>query len=1115
MKLKKKTLHRDIRKSFTSSWGRFFSILCLMILGSFALVGLKVAGPDMRTTGKHYFTKLNLADITVISDYGIDEDDQAVINTTSNLDKIEYGYLKDVVIEDTKTSIRIFSKPESISAYELVDGKLPETDEEIAISNSYSDEYSIGDTVEFTEKEDIAGNTVLTNHEFKVVGYVHSSEIISNVNLGQTTAGTGDLKGYAVVIPDVFDSDVYMMARLTFIDTIGVDPYSDNYIDLIQEHKNELSILLKDQPEHRLASIKSGYQADIDEGQQKIYDAKEKLRDAETKLNNAKKKIDTAKEEVSENEQKINDAETEISMKEQELEKQKEFLSQKQKEYNTGVSALNEKKTDLNTAKEKLDQSQKEIDTNKKELKAGKKQYADGISLLDQQIAGINQSLENPNLTAQEQETLKTQLSIANEKLNQTKAAYKQFTTETYEPGMAKLEAAQETLDQKKEELQAAQATITTNEKKLATAKQNLAEGNQKISQATKQLTTAKASLTENKQKLEDAKVKISDKEKTYKEKLDEYQDSKVEAEQEITENEEKLADAQETLDELKAPVYSLNSRRETPGSEGYRIYDSISSIIDSLANVFPIFLYFVAALVTFTTMTRFVDEERTNSGTLKALGYSNHDIIKKFTIYGLLSSILGSVIGIILGHTVLPAIVYSAYKTGFTVPKIELHMNWGISILALILALISAVVPAYVVAKKELQDRPANLLLPKPPTSGSKIVLEYITPIWNRLSFTHKVTARNIFRYKKRMYMTIFGVCGSVALLFTGFGVQHSISGIGERQFGEIIHYDLIVAKNDNLTENQEKDIDELLNSDTVKQQSPIHYEELSKVAGSTKDKQTIKLIVPEDSDTFNEYIELVSRKTNDELTLKDDGAIVSERLAKLLGVAKGDKITINDSDNNEIIIKINDITEMYMGHFIFMNANAFEETFNKDYSANANLVTLTTSNKENTEIQATEFMKLSGVKGVVQNTTLTTQIDTIVHSLDKIMKVLILVATLLAIVILYNLTNINVSERIRELSTIKVLGFYNGEVTMYIYRETLILSLFGIIVGYGFGFLLHRYIITAVPPDDVMFNPELWITTFIIPAIIITVTTVVLGFFINKKLKHVDMLEALKSVE
>lgn len=362
---------------------------------------------------------------------------------------------------------------------------------------------------------------------------------------------------------------------------------------------------------------------------------------------------------------------------------------------------------------------------------------------------------------------------------------------------------------------------------------------------------------------------------------------------------------------------------------------------------------------------------------------------------------------------------------------------------------------------------------------------------------------------------MTIFGVSGSVALLFTGFGVQHSISGIGERQFDEIIHYDLIVAKNDNLSINQENDIDELLNSDVIKQQTSIHYEELKKIAGSSKDTQTIKLLVPEDSDTFNEYIELDNRKTKEELTLKDDGAIISERLAKLLGVKEGDKITINDADNNEITLKVTDIAEMYMGHFIFMNATAYEGAFNKDYSANANLVTLTNSNQENTEIQATEFMKLSGVKGVVQNTTLTTQIDTIVHSLDKIMKVLILLAVLLAIVILYNLTNINVSERIRELSTIKVLGFYNGEVTMYIYRETLILSLFGIIVGYGFGFLLHRYIITAVPPDDVMFNPELWITTFIIPAIIIAITTVILGLFINKKLKHVDMLEALKSVE
>lgn len=1111
----KKTLHKDIRKSFTSSLGRFFSIMSLMILGSFALVGLKVSGPDMRITGKHYFTKLNLADISIMSDYGLDEDDQKVINSASDIDNVEYGYLKDVIIKDTKTSFRIFSKPENISNYELVDGKLPESDDEIAISNDYKDEYKIGDIIEFSEKEDMVGNTVLIRHEFKVVGYVNSSEIVSKDNLGQTTAGTGDLKGYAVVIPEAFDSDVYMMARLTFTDTKGVDPYSDKYTDLIQEHKNELDNLLKDQPTNRLASIKADYQADIDDGLQEIDDAKEKLRNAKTKLDDAKDKIKEAKKEVSDNEIKLNDAKAELESKEQELENQKTVLAQSQKEYNSSASKLKEKKKELKAAGEQIDQKQKQIDSNKEKLKAGKKQYTDGINLLEQQIDQINQALKDPNITSSKQEELTSQLATLQVQLKQTKAAYKQFKTETYQPGMTKIQSAQNQLDQKKKELQTAQVTISNNEKKLATAKQKLEEGQQKISEATKQLNTAKATLSENTQKLEDAKVEISDNEKKYKDKLKEYQDNKEKADKEIAENEDKLAEAQETLNDLKAPVYSLYSRRETPGSEGYKIYNSVSTIIDSLAKVFPIFLYFVAALVTFTTMTRFVDDERTNSGTLKALGYSNQDIIKKFTIYGLISSILGSIIGIILGHTLLPAIVYSAYKVGFTLPKIEFHFDLRISIIALILALISAVLPAFVVAKKELTERPANLLLPKPPVSGSKIFLEHITPIWNHMSFTHKVTARNIFRYKKRMFMTIFGVCGSVALLFTGFGIQHSISGIGERQFGEIIKYDLIVAKNDNLKDNQIKDIDDLLSSDAIKQQSSIYYEELSKVAGSRKDKQTIKLLVPENNDTFNEYIKLVNRKTKKELSLQDDGAIISERLAKLLDVKKGDTISLNDADDNEIKVKVSDITEMYMGHFIFMNKNAYQEAFNKDFSVNANLVMLNDGSQENTETQATEFMKLSGVKGVVQNTTLTTQIDTIVHALDKIMKVLIIVAVLLAIVILYNLTNINVTERIRELSTIKVLGFYDGEVTMYIYRETLILSLLGIIVGYGFGYLLYSYILAAVPPDDVMFNPALWVVVFIIPAVIIAITTIVLGFFINNKLKNVDMLEALKSVE
>ena len=382
-------------------------------------------------------------------------------------------------------------------------------------------------------------------------------------------------------------------------------------------------------------------------------------------------------------------------------------------------------------------------------------------------------------------------------------------------------------------------------------------------------------------------------------------------------------------------------------------------------------------------------------------------------------------------------------------------------------------------------------------------------------MNFTHKVTARNIFRYKKRMLMTIFGVCGSVTLIFAGFSVQNSISGIKDRQFGDIMKYDLIVAQNDGLDETQTEEINTLLNSDEIKSQIPIHYETVSKTAGKNNDTQSIKLIVPDNEDMLADYIKLCNRSSGKTIELSDDGGVISERLAKLIGVRVGDTFEFSDENKNVRTVKVSGITEMYTGHFIFMNRACYESSFSHKYASNANLVTLNDRSSDNAKLQASKFIELDGVKGVVQNTTLTNQIDTIVHSLNKIMQILIIVAMLLAVVILYNLTNINVSERIRELSTIKVLGFYNKEVTMYIYRETMLLTVIGILVGFIFGDALYRYILAIVPPDDVMFNPALGAEAFIIPIIVIAVITLVLGLMMNRRLKNVDMLEALKSVE
>ena len=474
-----------------------------------------------------------------------------------------------------------------------------------------------------------------------------------------------------------------------------------------------------------------------------------------------------------------------------------------------------------------------------------------------------------------------------------------------------------------------------------------------------------------------------------------------------------------------------------------------------------------------------------------------------------------GTVLGITLGHTLLPHIVYNAYKHGFLLPPIELHFYVGITILAIILSLISSVLPAYAVAKGDLQETTASLLQPKAPKAGSKILLERITPIWKRMKFTQKVTARNIFRYKNRMFMTIFGVAGAASILFAGFSVKGSISKINEKQFENIIKYDMIVVQNDDLDEEAKTEFNNLLNSEEIKSYSSVYYEEVTKVAGKNNDTQSIKLIIPENDEDFNQYISLADRKSQEKIELQDDGIVISERLSKLLNISKGDEITFTDSSNKERTAKVSGICEMYAGHFIFMNTTEYKNAYQKDCESNAKLLLLNDSSTENTNSQAAKFMELSAVKGIVQNTTLYNQINTIVNSLNQIMIVLIIVASMLAVVILYNLTNINVAERIRELCTIKVLGFYDNEVTMYIYKETIFLSIIGVIVGWIIGILLHTYILVAVPPAEVMFDPKVTISSYIVPAVVIAFVTFVLKYYVNNRLKVVDMLEALKSVD
>ncbi len=1184
-RISKKMLWRDILHTFGKSRGRFISIAALIALGSFALVGLKVAGPDMRSTAANYVGELNAADVTIIGSMGIDDDDAKQIAQAAGIDTLELGYLKDVSIKDTDDAVRVYSCPENISEFELESGRMPDAADEVAVDAETVETYPMGSTISFSEKAATDGSESMTRHTFTVVGVVNSSEILSNLNRGMTQAASGDLKGYAVVSPDVFDVDYHMVARLSFTDTQGLDPFSDEYLNLVAAHKDELEDLLANQPEHRLEVVRAQYQDAIDEGQAQIDDARQQLDDAKTTLDDAAEQIASARETIELSESQLADAADQLKTGRSELNASWNKLIDAKSVLATSKDKIAASEAQLKSAKAQLAAGWSEYNTKSSQLAVGQAEYdskyaeyeaaVEAAPAQKQQLqAGIDQC--NATLT-----DLNTKLEVVSAGLAQVDAAIEVAEAspdfdpdnpdETYQALIAQkaqLKAQKEALEagikeaaSKKEELQ---TTLDSIDPQLESAKQKLDQTAQTLEESSQQLVAAKQALDARQaeydagytaycsgvsaynqglatyyagleswqtgtatlaaktseynvaaSKIAEAKQQLAEKEVEYQDGLAEYEEALPDAEQEIADGEADLADARETLAELETPTYNVYNRREIPGAEGYKTYASVSEIVDSLANIFPYFLYLVAALVASTTMTRMVDEERINAGTLKALGYADADIQKKFVVYGAAAAVLGCTVGVILGHTLLPYIVYSAYAVKFTMPPIELHVYPLVTLACYVLAALVAVVPAWLAAKREVAEKPAALLLPKPPAGGSKVLLEHIGFIWRRLSFTGKVTVRNLFRYKKRAAMTIFGVMGAAGMLFTGFAVQHSISGVAQKQFGEIIGYDLIVAEENHVSADARMKLDELLSSDDIKDYTSATYESLTKAAGKKGDEQEITLLVPDDDTAFAQYMDLRERESGESFDLSSDGAIISERLATLCNLAVGDTLTFKDSNGTEREVQVDGICEMYINHFMFMGKDAYRKVFGMDPAVNARLVTLQDNSLSNTQHMAARFVAQDGVKGVVQSTMLINQVNVIVTSLNKIMGILIIIAALLAIVILFNLVTINVSERIRELSTIKVLGFYPREVSMYIYRETIILSIIGVPLGWAFGRFLQLCIINAVPPEQVMFNPDCGLACFIVPAVVIAVVVMLLYFVVNRRLRRVDMLEALKSVD
>ena len=648
-----------------------------------------------------------------------------------------------------------------------------------------------------------------------------------------------------------------------------------------------------------------------------------------------------------------------------------------------------------------------------------------------------------------------------------------------------------------------AQKSLDEGKKQLDEAETNLVAGKKRLQETETQLQGQEAQLS---QFPEPQQSQISSQIEQAKEQLKQEKEKLSLAETDFAKAKAKWQASQDVVNALAEPTYHVYNRKSSPTGQGYLMYSNSATSIRAVGNIFPVVLYAVAAMVTFTTMTRFVDEERTNAGIFKALGYHSKDIIAKFVIYGLVAGTLGTLLGILIGHYVLAPTISHIITERMIVGENQQYFYWTYSCLALGLSLVASVLPAYLVSCRDLHEEAAQLLLPKPPVKGSKILLERITFIWSRLSFTQKVTARNIFRYKQRMLMTIFGVAGSVALLLAGLGIQSSVVGVADRQFKALQQYQMILSVNTRASDSDKSKLEEKLKSNEIEDYRLIFSKQIEEKYAGKAGVQTVTIMVT-DKDDLEPFVHL--EKNGEKLSLSG-GVILTDKLAQLAGVSVGDNFTIDGKT-----FKVGAITEHYVGHFVYMNQATYEEIYGQAPKMNTYLVQLKDKSEGNTERVAGEFMDQVAVSGLVQNASTIQLFESFANSLNHTMAILVLVSVLLAIVILYNLTNINVAERIRELSTIKVLGFHNKEVTLYIYRETIILSLIGMIVGLVSGFYLHQFLIQMIAPGTFRFQPKVGWEVYLIPVLAVSVILTILGVFVNHYLRKLDMLEALKSVE
>lgn len=1076
------TYLKDIFREIKISLGRFLSILCIVAIGVAFFAGIKASAPDMKNSADTYFDKYNVQDIQIYSTIGLTKKDVAAINKIKGVKSVQPSFSMDTLsqIDSTQMVIKVISYgiDQKMNKIRVVEGRMPERENECLVeassaTNKLYGTFHIGDTIKLQSGTDEALSKSLKHTKYKIVGTCYNPNYLS-YEKGSSNIGSGTVNSFIYIQNTNVLKDYYTEVDVCVKGAKDLDCYSDEYFDVVDPVLKKIKKISNKQIDARIQS----YQSELDEKKQ---EATDKFKDAENQFNDAQNKIDSGLSEIQSNELKLQNS--------------KDQINQGWNEYYANLQLLDNIPT-LQNAIAQIEESEKKLP----ELLSQKEQVENGLqqinaegdlntkrTLIQNAIDFIDialKKLENyPD--SSDAETIRIKLNEKKELLQGQLSLIDQAIAKK-----AELEAILPQIQSGIEQIQAGVAKKAELQSQL----------NQLLN-AKNELNNAYVSLINGQAQYEDGVSKIEDAKNELNKSIEQLTLSKAEFNIQKHDALRELSDAQLEIDKMEGKWIVLDRNSHY----SYRDYGACADRMDGIAKVFPVFFFLVAALVCMTTMTRMVDEQRNEMGTLKALGYSKLQIASKYIIYALIASILGSILGCSLGMYLFPTVIFNAWNTLYNIDQIKFLFQPGLILLAsgsvTGITLLATLYSIY----SELIEMPSQLMRPKAAKAGKKILLERITFIWKRLSFLQKVTARNIFRYKKRFFMTIIGIAGCSALLVAGFGINDSISDIVNQQYNVIYHYDATVsAKTSEIT----SQIKSLKGVKDVYEED--HLAVTTKI--ENKDISTTVHIISNDK-KFKDFCTLFNG--NNEFDLDDSSVLISQKMATKLNKKAGDTIKIKDANNKVIKAKIKGVFTNYVGHHIYASESLYKSWNTNAKTTHIYLIKSKKTTKKFERNLGNKIMNIAGVQSVTFYSSLQKNFKDMIKSISYIVVVLVISAACLAFVVLYNLSNVNISERKREIATIKVLGFTRKEVDAYINRETILLTILGSLIGLGIGIGLHHLIMNLAEMDDIMFGRTINSISYVISFVMTIGFNAIINLCMHKKLNNIQMVESLKAVE